>query len=236
MWGEKAIELAQQVDDVAVQAHALNTTGIARWLAPPFDNSGLLESLKLAREHDLPAQVSRALSNLVSGHLHRLEFAEAGRYLEEGLAFCAEHDMLTPHTWLLAHRAVRNLELGQWAEAEDDAERALDFLRPSTLAQVLEEGRARIAPLLLPVASRHLSYGPAPGARRRTPRRRGQRPESAPRRGGAGRHDCRDNRRYRCQWRHDAGYSGSHSGSDHFRRHWRHKRRPHRSRPGSPTG
>jgi tetratricopeptide (TPR) repeat protein len=51
LWGEKAIGLARRLGDTDVLVHSLNVVGSAKWIVPPFDNSALVESLELAKEH-----------------------------------------------------------------------------------------------------------------------------------------------------------------------------------------
>jgi DNA-binding CsgD family transcriptional regulator len=123
-WGEKAIALADSSGDAEVMVNALTTVGSAKWMIPPFVHSGLLEGLELARKTGLNSEAARAYDILVEGYRLTMDYAQAGRYIEEGLAFCEAHDLLTAFNWLQAHRAAWHLEQGRWTEAEDDARRA----------------------------------------------------------------------------------------------------------------
>lgn len=125
-WGNQAVALARRLDDLELEVHALNTVGTARGRIAPFRNAELLDSLRLAQSHGLSAAASRAYVNLVSAARERLDPGAAMRYLEEGLDFCAEHDLLTALAWLLGERAELHLDQGRWADAEEDAERSLE--------------------------------------------------------------------------------------------------------------
>jgi DNA-binding CsgD family transcriptional regulator/tetratricopeptide (TPR) repeat protein len=125
-WGERAISLARERGDTELLANALNTVGMARWMWPPFDNGQLLESLELAVANRMTRQVPRAYGNLVSGYLAHVDDAQAGRYLEEGLAYCDTHDLFTGSTRLVALRSAWHAEQGRWPEAESDARSTLN--------------------------------------------------------------------------------------------------------------
>lgn len=123
LWGERAVELARRLDDSDVLVHSLNVVGSARWMIPPFDNALLVESLALAREKGLAQAVGRAYANLADGYIHVMDYARASPYLEEGVRFCEEHDLVTGCNILLAGRGIWHLEQGRWSEADRDVRR-----------------------------------------------------------------------------------------------------------------
>jgi DNA-binding CsgD family transcriptional regulator/tetratricopeptide (TPR) repeat protein len=125
-WGEKAIGLARRLGATDVLVHALNVVGSAKWIVPPFDNSALVESLELAKRHRHTQAVGRAYANLADGYVQDMGYARARRYLEEGLAFCESHDLLTGRNFLLATKALCELEQGRWPAAARVARRVLD--------------------------------------------------------------------------------------------------------------
>jgi DNA-binding CsgD family transcriptional regulator len=109
-------------------------------MGPSGDSHTAVQSLEFARANDLTAAVGRAYINLVSGHLERLAYVKAGQFLDEGLSYCSERDMLIHHTWLLAHRSTWHLEQGRWLEAEEDAEQALTSGETVSFTALLTRG------------------------------------------------------------------------------------------------
>jgi len=91
----RAQALAIQFGATAVHSDALNTQAASR-SAQGLDWSGQMRralDIALAGGHHIEA--GRAYTNLVGIHAGQREFAEAGRYLEPGIAFCVEHDVTT---------------------------------------------------------------------------------------------------------------------------------------------
>ena len=76
----------------------------------------LERSLELALEHGLEKHVARAYVNLATYLVRAHDYAQAASYLEDGMAYCAEHDLDTGLRNLQAERARARLEQGDWAE------------------------------------------------------------------------------------------------------------------------
>jgi DNA-binding CsgD family transcriptional regulator len=121
-WGERAIALAEQVDETEVLVHALTNVGTAKLNVEDEDGRALLErSLALARRHGYEDHVSRALANLASAALAHYQLASAERYLDEGIAHTTEHDLDAMGGYLLARRALLWLRRGDWPGALEEA-------------------------------------------------------------------------------------------------------------------
>lgn len=121
-WGDRAIQLARDVGDIDVEIHALNTVGSAEWTLPPYDNRRLVESLELALTERRNKAAGRAYFNIVSSHLANLELDDATRRLEEGLAFCHSHDLVSIYDGFLVLRAIVHFERGRWSDAHAEAQ------------------------------------------------------------------------------------------------------------------
>jgi DNA-binding CsgD family transcriptional regulator len=125
-WGTKAIELGEQLGDVEIVVHALNNVGAAEFLGGGDEGQAKLErSLSLALDGDLEEHVARAYCNLGAGGVRSRAFDVAGRYLREGLDYCAERDLDAWRLYLLAWRARYELDLGRWTEAAESAQAVL---------------------------------------------------------------------------------------------------------------
>jgi DNA-binding CsgD family transcriptional regulator/tetratricopeptide (TPR) repeat protein len=117
-WGNRAIELAERLGEIEVLVHALNSVGTAQ--CQSGDQSGLpklARSLQLALTHGLDEHAVRAYNNLGDQSAAFRDYPQAVRFLDEGIAFCSQHDIDFAHI-LLANRAAVSFFLGKWQEAE----------------------------------------------------------------------------------------------------------------------
>ncbi len=137
-WANRAIELAEPLDETVPLVHALNSLGVMEFLLHGPDHREKVErSLELARDHGLEVHVLRAYGNMawaaVRHHAHDL----AGHYHAEGLAIAAEPDYDLWRLNLLATRSVLELEQGRWDEATQSATLAMSDPRSSPLPRIL---------------------------------------------------------------------------------------------------
>jgi DNA-binding CsgD family transcriptional regulator/tetratricopeptide (TPR) repeat protein len=125
-WGGRAIELAEALGRTDIVCHALNNVGTAEALAGrPGGPAKLERSLALARAANLEEHVARAFNNLASNAVRLRDYAEADRWLGEGIAYCTEHDLDSWRLSMLAERADADLARGRWTAAADFAELVL---------------------------------------------------------------------------------------------------------------
>ncbi len=120
-WGDKAIALADHVDDIAILSHALNNVGTAK-MNMGDDRGGradLERSLSLARQASLDEHVARALTNLGFSTAARFQLADAQRYLDEGIAYCIDRDLDAWLRYMQGSRAVVFFYSGRWREASE---------------------------------------------------------------------------------------------------------------------
>jgi DNA-binding CsgD family transcriptional regulator len=133
-WGERAITLAERFGAVVIEAAAHNAVGSALLVAGDERGRAHLErSLTLAREAGDDRQVANAYVNLGSAYGEIYRFADADRYLAEGIAYCTERDLDQSGLYVMAWQALSHLYQGRWSEAADAA--AL-VLRPAGAAAI----------------------------------------------------------------------------------------------------
>jgi ATP/maltotriose-dependent transcriptional regulator MalT len=121
-WGRKAITLAERFGEREIVVAAYNTMGAAMLVYG--DDRGrvhLEKSLVLARAAALPEWIAGAFVNLgsASGEVYR--FADADRYLTEGIRYAAERDLDYARHYMQAWLALTRLYQGRWAEAGEAA-------------------------------------------------------------------------------------------------------------------
>ncbi|MBF9133959.1 AAA family ATPase, partial [Plantactinospora sp. S1510] len=125
-WGDRALALARECDDVETQAHALVNVGSAR--LQRGEDRGATE---LTRAHTLAAaaglddHAARALVNLATTTTDRWDFGTALDVLDRALRFTSARNLDGYARHLLGHRARIRLAQGDWSAAHADAEQAL---------------------------------------------------------------------------------------------------------------
>jgi DNA-binding CsgD family transcriptional regulator/tetratricopeptide (TPR) repeat protein len=138
VWAERALLLAESLDDTAVRADALINLGTARYVAGiPDGRKQLEQGLELSREAGLDEQAGRALVNLVWSAMRRRDHAVANEYLGSGLAFAEDRGLELWRLYLLAGAACSELNQGRWAKAVECAALVLRESFPSTLPPAL---------------------------------------------------------------------------------------------------
>lgn len=141
-WGNRALELATDLDDADVLSGALITLGTLEMLAGFDSGRQRLEgAAALAEKNGLEEFVADAFFGLAAGATFRRAYDLADVYFEKGLAHCSEHGNDLMQLYFLAHRAHAELERGLWTQAAESAtlvlrERAVSTY-PRTLALVV---------------------------------------------------------------------------------------------------
>jgi DNA-binding CsgD family transcriptional regulator/tetratricopeptide (TPR) repeat protein len=117
-WGYKALELAQNLNDPEIEAHALINIGCAKMLTE--DKSGeteLVKSLEISLQNDFYEQAMRAYVNLGSIHLQQRNLKTADKYFSMGLEYSNEKDIYVFSLCMAGHYAKVKLHLGDWDES-----------------------------------------------------------------------------------------------------------------------
>jgi hypothetical protein len=113
----RAQALATRFDVADVHSDALNTQA-ASASAKGLEWVGQMRrALDIALTGGHQAQAARAYRNLCGLHADKLEFAEAERYLAEGIAYCEDHDITTFATCLRSEQLGMLERTGRWDEA-----------------------------------------------------------------------------------------------------------------------
>lgn len=118
-WGERALALADEFDDVEVRIHALNNIGTARIFRG--DRAGipeLEESLALSLKHGFHEHAARVYTNLGEYAVEFRDFPLAERILTEGIAFDIQYDLDTWTHYLVGRQAQLRLQQGRLRDAE----------------------------------------------------------------------------------------------------------------------
>ncbi|HKT40337.1 MAG TPA: LuxR C-terminal-related transcriptional regulator, partial [Ktedonobacterales bacterium] len=132
LWGNRTVELAEQLGDEELLVHASHTLEMTRLNADDqHEQTPAGQSLQLAIEHNLVEHVGRAYANLSSYFVKIRDYARADRFIAAGIAYCTEHDFELFMPQLIAARAVAALERGNWMAASDDANTVIDAQRAS---------------------------------------------------------------------------------------------------------
>ena len=90
----------------------------------------------LALERGYEDHAARAYDNLGSRAVYARDYARAAHYLQEGIAYCAEHDLDTFWMYMRAFRALARFEQGAWEEAAAEATRVLDRYRLASVVKI----------------------------------------------------------------------------------------------------
>lgn len=138
-WAERAIALARELGDAEILAHALNNLGSALMCGgrdPERGRAYVEESLRVSLDAGLPEHVSRALANLGSNCVACYRLAHAERYLDEGVAYCLEHDLDAARIYTMGWRAVLLMLQGRWNEATDVAASVLAYPQGAAVSRI----------------------------------------------------------------------------------------------------
>ena len=119
VWGQKSIALAEEFDDSETLAAAHNSVGAALlFIDYPRGCEEVLTSMRIAGGlSDGGAGVADAYMMLGSGSAEVFQFANAERYLTEGIAFARTHDLDRLCGYMEAWQASLDVYQGHWDDA-----------------------------------------------------------------------------------------------------------------------
>jgi DNA-binding CsgD family transcriptional regulator/tetratricopeptide (TPR) repeat protein len=136
-WATRALELAERLDDVEAQVHALNNRGAAKLLdGDPDGDRDLVRSLEGALQANLHEHAARAYTNLGSTWVALKNYRVAMPNLERGIAYSESLDLDSWRLYMQAWRARARLETGDWLGAGDDAEAVVTNPRTSPVTRL----------------------------------------------------------------------------------------------------
>jgi DNA-binding CsgD family transcriptional regulator/tetratricopeptide (TPR) repeat protein len=121
-WGDRALELADRLDDLETRVYALTSIGAVEVQAGSAEGQKKLErSIDLGRGAGLEDHVGRAFVNLVWWPVRNRDYLLVKRFLQPGLEYCAERGLDLWRLFLVACHARLELDEGRWEEAADSA-------------------------------------------------------------------------------------------------------------------
>ncbi|MQB01796.1 MAG: hypothetical protein GEU78_16200, partial [Actinobacteria bacterium] len=124
-YARKAIALGEQCSNDEVVAHALNNLGSAMGMGDHYDEgiAHVEHSLAMSLEGGWSEHVARAYINATSMTLHRFDFARGENFLEQGIAYAEDRDLVVFSVCLRAERMNLDLARGNWDAAVAEAVR-----------------------------------------------------------------------------------------------------------------
>jgi|HubBroStandDraft_4_1064222.scaffolds.fasta_scaffold01236_5 DNA-binding CsgD family transcriptional regulator/tetratricopeptide (TPR) repeat protein len=138
VWGDRALRLAEQLDDHETLVHALNTVGTAAYLTGSEDGlEKLLHSLELSKQWHLEEHAGRAYIHLAWASVRIRAFEAAEHYQREGLEYCLEHGLDGWGYEIASHEAYRLLCQGAWDEAVETAASVVRNAETNAVAQTI---------------------------------------------------------------------------------------------------
>jgi DNA-binding CsgD family transcriptional regulator len=135
-WGERALALAEQLDDTEAYVYAITNIGGAEFQADrPEGRHKLERALQLAREHGLEEYAGRAYLQLVMCAQHNRRYDVAAASLDAGIAYCEERGLDSWRAYLQASHARQALDRGDWDDAAETAAAVLRDPRTPPVAR-----------------------------------------------------------------------------------------------------
>ena len=120
-WGERALQLAEQVGSKRLVVDVTTTMGIAEAIGGR-GVARLEENLQRALSQGSDDCVARVYGALTFAAVRRRDWAAADRWLGEGLRYTGERDLDSRRLYLLGWRAAASVERGRWDDAAADCE------------------------------------------------------------------------------------------------------------------
>jgi len=137
---QRALELAERVDETEIAVSALACLGFAESLrGMPEGVEKLTRALELAGRAALPGQVGNAFDLLSIALVHTRSYASATEHLDAGIRYCSEHGLELYRLYLLAYRARSEFDRGQWADAAATAAAVVRVPRASTMPRTIAQ-------------------------------------------------------------------------------------------------
>jgi DNA-binding CsgD family transcriptional regulator/tetratricopeptide (TPR) repeat protein len=132
-WGDRAVEMAQQLNDPEALVHALTN---AACLEPGSARQQQVRAVRLAQQHALHEHAMRALTWLICDHIAEHDHEPAERFLEEALEYADARDIDSFAFYLRGWRARMRCEQGRFDDAERDAMVVLQRSDTSTVVRL----------------------------------------------------------------------------------------------------
>jgi DNA-binding CsgD family transcriptional regulator len=149
-WATRARTLAEQLGEDEIALRARVEIDFTRYYldGAPEHAAALEESRDIALASGSHLQAGQAWNCLGWGAMRHRNYAAVDRYVEGGLAYCAEHDLEIYERYLYTYRARAALDRARWDEAIEAAmvvvhERGPSIIPPQVAAVVAAVARLR---------------------------------------------------------------------------------------------
>ena len=134
VWGEKALQLAEEYKNTEVKLHALNNLGTARVFRNNTDGiAELEESLALALNEGFHEHAARVYTNLSEYAVEFRNFELAEDVLSKGIAYNTQYDLFADSHYMLGRQALLRMEQGRLSDAETIASGVIKTEQSTTL-------------------------------------------------------------------------------------------------------
>jgi DNA-binding CsgD family transcriptional regulator/tetratricopeptide (TPR) repeat protein len=118
-WGERALDLATQLNEKEIIIHALGNIGAAK--ADGVHGVELEKSFDLAVAGKYHDHVERASCNLACMYYWRRDYRSALKYIDRGVSYAVALELRHWEAYLRGWRSMVLLDQGDWTAAEDEA-------------------------------------------------------------------------------------------------------------------
>ena len=129
-WGQRALELAEELGETEIACHAEATVAFMDY--PRLER--VLERAQHAGIEDIAGYIFILLGIIA---VENRQLAVARKHLEAGIRFCSERGLELSRLYLLAYRARLELDAGRWSEAATYAEAVVRVPRSSNKPRIV---------------------------------------------------------------------------------------------------
>ncbi len=139
LWGQKAIDLAQQLSDDAILSYALGNVGSVKIRIPALAQDGLSmlqQSIQIALQNSHEDYAGMAYVNLAYNGMIIKNYALAQQALTSGIPYCEENNLDLWKLYLVTIKAKLKLETGNWTEAYEIASRLAEDEKPAKIIKI----------------------------------------------------------------------------------------------------
>ena len=136
-WARRTIELAEPLGRPDILSHALNNLGTARLIRGDLGGWEDVErSLELALTGNFQEHAARAYTNMSWQAAGMYQLDRASGYLEDGIAYCDEHDLDSWRLYMLGLSSRVQFERCDWTRASEEAETVLRDPRTAPISRL----------------------------------------------------------------------------------------------------
>jgi DNA-binding CsgD family transcriptional regulator len=125
-WSTRGLDVAGALNDEARATEArVHIAGSRSLRYLPGAREELERTLEVARRQGLQYAAGYAYCHLARNAARKPDYTLAARYIDEGILYCAEHDLDGLRPYLIALRSEIDLARGEWSAAADSANAVL---------------------------------------------------------------------------------------------------------------